>query len=286
MTGQRSRSLWRRIGMWTKVFLAVLALASGGACSTDQITGPANPSPGQVESPSIAQASVPRCSEDIPFEPTYLPDGFRHEVRKGAFPGGRPPDDQSSTGGKPHEEQVIVHYRSSDSRAIEIRRPGTHFTELAQGNDAPTIEVLGNETSGFAPIQPGGDDYIVQFTYPNAPNSRSHNWCSVYSLNEYGVSLAELKKVAEGLRPRSPDRRFRLLIHCGLSNPFEFEGRNWLPVDTRLRKTHNPPKRFGSDENYDVGTMRRIDDDTIIYTSSEGREVEYEPTDRRAEVCE
>lgn len=40
------------------------------------------------------------------------------------------------------------------------------------------------------------------------------------------------------------------------------------------------------DENYDRGTIRRIDADTIIYTSSEGREVEYEPTDRRTEVCE
>lgn len=143
-------------------------------------------------------APVPRCDEDIQFEPTYLPAGFGHKEFAGALPGGRPPDDQSSLGGEPNEEQVIVHYRGSGGRAIEVRRPGTEFAELAQADDAPTIEVLGTETAGFAPINPGGDDFIVQFTYPST--ARSTNHCAIYSLNEYGVSLDRLKEVAEGLR--------------------------------------------------------------------------------------
>lgn len=86
--------------------------------------------------------------------------------------------------------------------------------------------------------------------------------------------------------PEQEGERFELLIHCGLSVPLEFDDRLWLPVDRRLRRTHNPPEGFGSDENYDVGTIRVIDHDTIIYTSSEGVEVEYEPTKRRPEICE
>ena len=57
--------------------------------------------------------------------------------------------------------------------------------------------MLGIETSGFAPIGPGGDDFIVQFSYPRG--RKPHDWCALYSLNEYGVSLDELKNVAEGL---------------------------------------------------------------------------------------
>ena len=98
---------------------------------------------------------------------------------------------------------MIAHYRGSSSRAIEVRRPGTVFSELAQADDAPTIEVLGTETSGFAPISPGGNEFIVHFTYPpqEAERRQKHNWCAVYSLNEYGVSLDQLKKVAAGLEP-------------------------------------------------------------------------------------
>lgn len=141
------------------------------------------------------------CSTDIPFEVTYLPDGFETKQYPGPFPGAdRPPDDlTTSVGARRGEYQVIVHYRGSEARAIEIRRPGTHFTELAQGDDAPTIEVLGEKTTGFAPIGPGGDEFIVQFRYPL--DARPHEWCKTYSLNEYGVPLEELKKVARGLQP-------------------------------------------------------------------------------------
>ena len=177
----------------------VFVLASLGACSPNLMTQSPSRSPTQEISPSV-QASVPRCSRDIPFEPTYLPEGFRHELFEGAFSGGRPPDDLAASGiGGPHEEQVIVHYRGSGGRAIEIRRPGTLFTELAQSDDAPTIEVLGAETSGFAPISPYGNEFMVQFSYP-PHKTRRHQWCKTYSLNEYGVPLEQLKRVAEGLR--------------------------------------------------------------------------------------
>ena len=134
----------------------------------------------------------------FPFAPSYLPKGFRREEFRGPFPGGRPPDDLSSLGRE--GDQVIVHYRGSRQRAIEIRRPGTLFSELAQADDAPTITVLGSKTTGFAPIEPGGDDFIVQFSFP--ADRGPERWCATYSLNEYGVSLDQLKRVAEGLRPR------------------------------------------------------------------------------------
>ena len=176
--------------------------ASAAACGPAAPLGEPAASPRESVAAEAAPTSErsPRCDEVIPFEPTYLPEGFGHQVYPGAFPGGRPPDDQSSIGGSPGEEQVIVHYRGWGSRAIEIRRPGSLFVELAQSNDAPTIEVLRSETTGFAPTEPGGDDFIVQFSYP--PHPRPHEWCARYSLNGYGVvPLEELKKVAEALRP-------------------------------------------------------------------------------------
>lgn len=98
--------------------------------------------------------------------------------------------------------------------------------------------------------------------------------------NDEPALVAELEPQGEA------GERFELHIHCGLSVPLEFSDRVWLPVDPRLRRTHNPPEGFGGDENYDVGTMRMVDDDTIVYTSSEGVQIEYEPTNRRPEICE
>jgi hypothetical protein len=79
---------------------------------------------------------------------------------------------------------------------------------------------------------------------------------------------------------------FRLLIHCGLSYPVRFRGRYWLPVDNDLRRTHNPPPGFGTDENFDWGLMFVVDSDALVYQSSEGIRVEYEPTNRRPTGCE
>lgn len=85
---------------------------------------------------------------------------------------------------------------------------------------------------------------------------------------------------------RAGEQTFRLLTHCGLSYPLIFGQRAWLPVDRSLRRTINPPEGFASDGYYDNGTIRRVDDDTLIYTSSTGIEVEYEPTDKRRQGCE
>lgn len=76
---------------------------------------------------------------------------------------------------------------------------------------------------------------------------------------------------------RREERPFRLLTHCGLSFPLRFQGRYWLPVDPKLRRSVNPPEGFSSHGYYDRGTVRRADNDTLIYTSSAGVEVEYEP---------
>jgi hypothetical protein len=82
------------------------------------------------------------------------------------------------------------------------------------------------------------------------------------------------------------ERRFRLLTHCGLSYPLEFDGHFWLPTDRTLRRTINAPEGFASHNYYDHGTIRRIDADTVIYTSSTGVEVRYEPTTKVGQGCE
>lgn len=86
--------------------------------------------------------------------------------------------------------------------------------------------------------------------------------------------------------PREHEEPFRLLVHCGLSVPLEFDDRLWLPIDPELRRTRDPPDGFGTDENYDEGTIRVVDRDTLVYTSSEGVEVEYEPSEEGPKFCE
>ncbi len=82
------------------------------------------------------------------------------------------------------------------------------------------------------------------------------------------------------------EERHRLLTHCGLSFPMRYEGDNWLPVDPELRATFSAPDGFSSDDYFDEGSVRRVDDDTVIYTSSGGTEVEYEPTEKKPGGCE
>jgi hypothetical protein len=170
--------------LWALV-VAVLT----GCAATDQTGGVTAPEATPANTVSSDEEHKSLCERDIPFEPTYLPDGFANQALPGPADGGRPLE---------RKGQVIFHYRGEGSRAIEVRRPGTFFSELAQRDHAPTIDVLGSETRGFAPIEPGGDDFMVQFIYP--ADAAPHDWCSVYSLNEYGVSLAQLKRVAKGLR--------------------------------------------------------------------------------------
>lgn len=167
------------------VALAVLLTS----CSDDRDVVTVTPSPSEAAT-AHRQGSRAICDRDIPFEVTYLPEGFSDEMKLGPAPRSRRPDGRG---------QVIWHLRSEDASYIEVRRPGTLFAELALGDQAPTIEVLGAETPNFGPITPGGDHFIVQFVYP--PRGSRENDCAIYSLNEYGVSLEELRKVAEGLRP-------------------------------------------------------------------------------------
>lgn len=84
----------------------------------------------------------------------------------------------------------------------------------------------------------------------------------------------------------SGEERHRLLTHCGLSFPMRYEGQNWLPTDPELRETFNAPRGFSSDGYQDEGSVRRVDEDTVIYTSSGGTQVEYEPTKRKRGGCE
>jgi hypothetical protein len=99
-----------------------------------------------------------------------------------------------------------------------------------------------------------------------------------------GTTITLFVPHRRSLRPG--EDKFRLLSHCGLSYPLEFAGRFWLPVDRKLRRTINPPQGFASDGYYDNGTIRRVDKHTLIYTSSTGIEVEYEPTNNRPGGCE
>jgi hypothetical protein len=88
-------------------------------------------------------------------------------------------------------------------------------------------------------------------------------------------------------RPLRPgEKKFRLLTHCGLGYPLEFENEFWLPSDPELKRTINTPEGFASDGYYDNGTIRRIDDNTLIYTSATGIAVEYEPTSKRPPGCQ
>ena len=173
---------------WVLCPIVTLIILVG--CSADQ--APPRPQTPSLATPSSEEGSSGerlRCSEEIPFEPTYLPMGFDRELVKGPAPGGRAADSRN---------QVIFHFSGSDGRAIEVRRPGALFTELAQADDAPTIRVLGEDIAGFGPINPGGNEFMVFITYPSTAHPEKR--CAWFSLNEVRVSLAELKKVATGLR--------------------------------------------------------------------------------------
>jgi hypothetical protein len=129
---------------------------------------------------------APECGAAVPFSPSYLPQGFSTDVRPGPAPGAPPAE----------EGQLVVHWSDGQGRAFEARNPGTLFAELAQESDAPTVTVLGEETADFGPIAPMTEDYIVQFRIGTGGGD-----CSLWSLNEYGLSQAELLRVAEGLVP-------------------------------------------------------------------------------------
>ena len=84
----------------------------------------------------------------------------------------------------------------------------------------------------------------------------------------------------------SAGRPYTLMTHCGLGYPTKFRGRYWLPVDGKFRNTINPPPGFGTNGLDDRGILKVVDQDTFIYTSSEGVRVEYEPTDEVPGGCD
>lgn len=215
VSGGRRRKMVYRAG----AALAVAAVAAGAMFATPRILeafrdepssrpGGPGPSPTMTEqspaptgTPSPAETSSEdggmilvqgdfACGGQVPFYPGELPEGFSSEPVIGPAPGAPPAE----------EGQLVVHWTDGE-RSVEARNPGTLFVEIAQESDAPTITVLGEETSGFGPIVPMEEDYIVQFTYDpgGLPETDGIAGCELWSLNEYGVSLDELKRVAEGL---------------------------------------------------------------------------------------
>lgn len=168
--------------------LALLA-ACGNAPSAEPTASPsAQPSP---LFKSDARPPAESCNPRIEFEPGFLPGDFTRRQFRGPAPSAAGPD------GK---DQVIVHYRGAQGRALEIRRPATMFLELAVSEESSTVQVLGQRTPNFGPVEPGGTELIVQFTYASGGDEHGER-CSSYSLNEYGLSLGTLKRVAEALRP-------------------------------------------------------------------------------------
>jgi hypothetical protein len=170
--------------------VAVVAATAGGfvllgrVFTTPDATRPGAPLP---IAPSVPAEDL-RCPGALPFEPGYLPQGFDPEPAAGPAPGAPPAE----------EGQLVIHY-TDGQRSVEVRRPGTLFLELAQEDDAPTIRVLGTRTADFGPVEPGGDRYIVQFFHPKGASLNER--CALFSLDEHGLQLPELLRVAEGLRP-------------------------------------------------------------------------------------
>jgi hypothetical protein len=206
VSGGRRRKMMYRAGMalGAAAVVAVVAFATPRVLDALEADAPIKPgatpnrTPTATKSPMPDQTASPvqtgeggvilvqgdfDCGGDVPFFPGYLPDGFSDEPIPGPAPGAPPWE----------EGQLVVHWTDGE-RAFEVRNPGTLFVEIAQEDDAPTITVLGRETADFGPIVPMEEDYIVQFTLGSKGDD-----CSLWSLNEYGLSLGELKRVAEGL---------------------------------------------------------------------------------------
>ena len=179
----------RQVGMKTNWFCLVMVAVLFAACDTDESRPRPSNASREDRTEEADSRDRERCDEEVPFGTTYLPESFNNEPIPGRAPGSRPPDDK---------KQVIFHLSGGKGRAIEVRRPGTPFTELALGRKAPTIRVLGRDTPNFGPVEPGGNEFIVFFTHPF--HTAKKDECATYSLNEVGVSLVELKKTAEGLQ--------------------------------------------------------------------------------------
>jgi hypothetical protein len=193
--GRRRRTAYRIVGG-----LAAAAVVAGAAVATPRVVDAlrGGPRPIRPAGPTSGEATMPPpgpgvlCSDPVPFRPTYLPEGFSPQAVSGPAPGAPPAEPR----------QYVVHWTDGE-RAFEVRRPGTLFLEIGGEDGGPTITVLGQEVIPAAPVEPMGDDYIVQFRHP-ADAPRAEDWsrdCALYSIDEHGLPPAELERVAEGLRP-------------------------------------------------------------------------------------
>ena len=120
------------------------------------------------------------CPGDIPFQPSYLPQGFGREPVEGPAPGAPPA----------HAGQTVIHFRDEQGRAIEIRRPATPLVEPGVGDEAPSFPALGRE----AAVAERDGGYAVHF---RDPNGEPGDPCATYSVEEYGVGREELAAVAD-----------------------------------------------------------------------------------------
>jgi hypothetical protein len=195
--GRRRRNLYR-----AGIAVAVAAVVAAGVVAVPRIVDalrpeepaprPGGSAPTPAESPAPPAAAY-RCGDGLPLHPTYLPEGFGSQPVAGPAPGGPPAE----------EGQFVVHWTDGE-RSFEIRHPGTLFAEIGGETGQRMIEVLGQETIPPAPIVPMETDYIVQFMYrPQAAGESvadlGERDCDLWSVNEYGLSPAELERVAEGL---------------------------------------------------------------------------------------
>jgi hypothetical protein len=195
VSGGRRRKMMYRAGAALAAAAVVVGAALVGPRVVDAFRAEREVRPGTMPSPTGGMTALPgggatvepqTCSGEVPFRPGYLPEGFSEEMQLGPAPGAPAPE----------KGQWVVHWTDGQGNSFEARNPGTLFAELAQEDDAPTITVLGEETPDFGPLAPMTTDYLVQFTI-EAKGQK----CSLWSLNEYGLSLNELKRVAEGLEP-------------------------------------------------------------------------------------
>jgi hypothetical protein len=182
-----------------RVHLLAVSLMLLGACGSDAarpasvpvstaaVTTDGAPSSTSTATPTTALSSTTSapagdpCLDPLPFEPTFLPEGFSAELLPGD--GGMITID--NTGSVVPIEPLdpnVVHYAGSPGHFINIARSG----ETAARYD--DITVLG-QSAQFGEIE---DGYVVNFTVDDAA-------CSAYVMLSYGVSADDTKRVAVGL---------------------------------------------------------------------------------------
>jgi hypothetical protein len=153
----------RRAALSTTALACVATIGAAGAFAWTG-EGSREPLP-PADGPSVAE---PRGCRSIPFEPTYVPEGFEREPA-------RPVD-----GGTPG---LVATFESNRPASIQVT---TRHYAFVQTRPRP-IEVLGAPgTIGLV-----HEGYSVEF----------HHGACEYVLNGYGVTKSELRRFATGLVP-------------------------------------------------------------------------------------